>query len=1716
MSKQIRRKYKLVIVLAAIVVAGLALIRPLAWRSMAADLSHMAVDFDELVRDDDQFIYLSDVDPVRANVGYGTFLRDQASDGSKISLKHDGGTAVFDKGLWAHASSNLYYDLEAIGAREKGYDYFTAYVGLNTTSTAGNGVRFWVYGSNEESVAQGQCLTGSQYWDVLYNAENEVMLPGQEADYVRIDVSEYRFIRLQVDANGSNGQDHSVWADAKMAKEEYEPYVVDTLEEIDAELKKIDLNVSESDEHELMVLRRDLMKNVGQYTMTQFILESAENRETLEWLYNNLDVLRMYTTGGKPSGTYLQSLKVLNELYQEFKNTDLKDNQPMFEYPGRKRKELYQRMIIALSLTHSQQVRFWIRDTGAIAGSADSPNISRPLDRYWVYKRMYLVEGKLNRKVFENLEVEEMRYVMATETGDDEIEWMRDWLPTVNKGAYTYPPLPYVSIGNHYWYAQNYPTDPAEQQVLIDKYKLQGSAYDGSGDKTISGNYLIGFEANAPHLWMIHHYGGVCWQISNFGQNMQAAYGLPSTTVGQPGHVAYMNYSQNVDGVGQWALTNDVSGWAMTNFTGYTNIQTYHQVRQLNNWGATGSTYGLMNGKRYAYQGSYIPMAQAALNQFDKYEDSQILVRTADIYGDDLVKQAQIYEQALEKLDMNFDAWYGLIANYVAQAKTGAINGNTNIYEEWFALAKKLAENMKRYPVPVYDLLRTIIAQIPTNEQEAAGYNIATEMILTETLEWAANTSASEINTGYYLQGSLTNLMGKYLLGRLDNQVATFSFDGDEDTAGWLKLGSKYIASSAAWEYSLDGGKTWTVGADGNGWITEKGIKLTDEEIAQIGVDTDIKVHVQGVPREGNIYTIDITQATVPSTLYGNDLENRVVGVDMTMEWREVTTDENGERHEGEWVSYKESSPQRIGNVTIQVRVGATGTRLPSEASQDFVFTPNTDEEYRKYVAVSHLSIAGVSSQATGGNQNGNAIYAIDGNINTRWHSAWNASDRERWIAIKFDHKVDLSAIEYVPAAGGNGRILQADFYVTASDKPYNELTTEDFVLAGQISNNCDVSEVICQSAWPNVDNSAVRNFEFATKNEDGEWEYQPVKNVTYLVIKGRQTTAATGSFIAAKMFNFYEDRTNKTEPTASVAYSTMTPTNGDVIARLVNPSTEIEVTSTTNTGDPYTYRFTENGEFTFTFRDSNGEVGQAIAKVDWISRAIAAPEVVFTCVNDSGAENVEEVDCGGSRKVNRSVSAKLVFPEGSQIKILNNGFQVEDGDDYEAVAPNPDAGGMGGVESGTSLEGDEMSGDKDSLDPFTYLFMRNGEFTFEYEDAAGNRGSTTVIVHWIDKAAPKVEIEYSPREVTDGEVVARLVKVDREPDLIEDNPDPDTPEIDDDTLNDLLGEGYGGDDDDEMYDENGYQYGEEPIVTNNGGSNEYRFTENGEFVFEYRDEAGNRATAVATVDWIKKSEQPDNPEQPDVPDPDKPEQPDTPDNPEVPNWPEEPDISDYPENPNRPNVPGQTGGNQAGGSQTGNSGWTGGVSSGTGAGDRTEVADNNSGSTSGSSSSGTGGSLTVEAVGLPEGTKVQNRPLILNQAQKNQFGANSELYKLEFVTENGEISEERPTEVTITVKAGKKLEAVYIVKEDGTTEKVEFERVDDTHIVIKNPVPGDYLFDYEDEPKKTDADEAQKEDKDSTADRPWYTRPAWWVLGGIMVVVVAGTGAAMVNNRRR
>jgi len=1317
-----------------------------AGRTISAE---KVVHFESLGDQSDKYIYLSDMTYLPSSKsGYGSFLKDEAA---RISLQHEGATVSFPKGLWAHATSNLDYDLREY----QDYDYFTTFYGVNNTSNQNGSVKFYFYVSDD-----------AQNWRLVSEENPVVMRKGMAAGFVKIPIKGVNYLRLVADKDGSNANDHAVYGDAKLIKDSYRQYAVPSVDELDAEIKSQYSNttIEASPDYEMEVLRRNFVKGAGQYALTTFIEESVENREVLNWLYNDLDTMRMYTTGGKPSGSYLQSLRALTELYEAY-SSDMNDRTRLKTTAGT-RGELYKKMMITISLTHSQQVRFWVRDQGEMAGNASSPNISSPVKRYAVYKRMYLAD-KLVDTIFESLEVEEMRYLMATELGDDEIEWLNDYLTAINKPNYAWPPVPYISIGNHYWFDSNYAAE--NQQKWNDKYHLIGSNYLGNGDYSLSGNYKIGFEKYAPHLWMVMEHGGVCWQISNTGQNMVASRGIPSTTLGQPGHVAFANYEVK-NGVPIWALTNDVSGWQQTNFTGYTNTQTYHQVRQLNNWGARDNSY--LNINRFGYQGSYIVMAQAALNDFENYEKSQELTLSADIYGDDLAKQERLYREALQVQNINFDAWTGLVRTYMADESKTA--------EDYYNLAKEMAGSLKLYPVPFYDLMQAILSEVPvTAGNVSASYNAMIEMLLTNTLKEAAKVP-DQVYDGRYNQAGVTRTMANYLLGRLNNEVAKFSFDGDEETAGYLKLGAKYENSSAAWEFSLDGGRTWLGQEGGQGWVTDKSIKLTTEQIKSITAENDILVHIQGVPRsEENIYVIDITAQEKPSNLYANDNENRVIGVSTYAEWR---------YNDGEaWKAYRDEMPVLSGDASVQVRNGATGTKLASDYDT-YSFTVDTDTDERHYVPVAHLSIAGVSSQATA--QGRPATNAIDGNIHTNWHSAWNGTDTERFITIKFDHDVDLRAVEYYQGAGGNGKILDGTLYGSMDGETWETL------------------QQVKDWKWSSNDAIEYHTFELET----------PVR-VRYVKIVADK--ASNGNWFVARMFNFYEDLTNNPRLTAGVDYSTTEPTSGQVVARLVNPSEPISIT---NNDGKDTYIFNDNGEFTFEFEGKNsGQKGQVTARVDWIQHDAPVGRIVYGCVKDDMGDMDEEIDCSGARKVNRSVTARLVFDEDADVTILNNGVQTRSSDDNQ-------------------------SSDQDSLDPFTYLFMENGEFIFEYVDKAGNRGAAVARVDWIDKVAPVAKVEYSTTSETTGRVTARLVKTS---------------------------------DEDEDF-----------VVINNNGSDVYHFVENGEFMFEFRDEAGNRAATTARVDWITKSEErPDDPGDPD----DDPSNPD--DNPVGPVGPGPSDSDDIDDN---------------------------------------------------------------------------------------------------------------------------------------------------------------------------------------------------------------------------
>ena len=125
----------------------------------------------------------------------------------------------------------------------------------------------------------------------------------------------------------------------------------------------------------------------------------------------DLEALRYYITGGAPTGSYINSMNVLTKLYSAHKE-DLNDN-TQTEYTVRG--NLYKRMMISLSLTHSANVCLWI-------GGNQCSNANT---RYDIYKRMN-ANNLLNNKIFETLNIEEMRWVMNNNIDDEEIEWLNN------------------------------------------------------------------------------------------------------------------------------------------------------------------------------------------------------------------------------------------------------------------------------------------------------------------------------------------------------------------------------------------------------------------------------------------------------------------------------------------------------------------------------------------------------------------------------------------------------------------------------------------------------------------------------------------------------------------------------------------------------------------------------------------------------------------------------------------------------------------------------------------------------------------------------------------------------------------------------------------------------------------------------------------------------------------------------------------------------------------------------------------------------------------------------------------------------------------------------------------------------------------------------------------------------------------------------------------
>ncbi len=1323
--------------------------------------------------------YLSDIKYVaeESSVEWGSITLDsnletQYNNGL-ITLIVEGKKTHFLKGVSAHATSTLIYDI-----KDYDYDYFSAYIGVDESrANNGNGVKFYISTS-----------TDGTNWTLKTEANPSALKATDEAVHVKVDIRDANYIKLYCNNNGNNASDHSVYADAKLYKEGYEENQVEEVpfikkvEEYDKMLKNKSLEEQLEEENELVLLQRTFVNNVGYSLLQAIVNQQEEYREAVEWLMTDLDNLRLYVLGGEPDGgSYYNSIKELSRLYSAYK-ADFEDTTPTNNkwYPELTKGEVYKKMAIALSLTHATKVGYWAQ--------IDHPsNRSDSVKRYEIYKYLYdnkkfvVSQRQDHTPWFEALTVEEMRYVMNNITDDEELIWLNEY---TQKRINEHPNEEEKYLQPHTYIAYIWPNF---ENPIFHKQELKehwDQLFEG-----IFSIYHVTYSTETDHVykaWMsmrndIEETGAVCGGISKLGTHIRAAHGTPASVIGQPGHAAIIYYRKNEEGKGYWTIDNDVSGWAQSGKTERL------AIRMPLGWGNDSYVDG--------YAATYIVLAQEAMNDNVNYEKAEKILMTAGLYEGDLEKQEQIYREALKVQKINIDAWWGLINTYKANdAKTE---------EDYYKLAEELGEALMPFPLPMKNLLDQIGEKL-TSVQYSFQFTLLETRLLTE--------GKTYDSTERVLQPGITRTVATFLLGQTDTSLASFSFDGLN--AEKIVLASRYDNTGVRWEYSLDGKQTWKevfFEADQpHKW------QLTEEEIESITAENDICIHIVGTDRtnDANIYKIDIEDQKPLENVYANDLENRIVGVNTDTYWRYTERDQ--------WTSYSIASPDLTGNKTVQIRQGATGTKLASSASEVYTFTEDNQPEKRRYIRVSDLEVQEYLSQSIDGKRPFYAPNAIDGNMYTLWHTDFRynviTEGTKPFFTIKLNEPRYVSAVEFIQKKYKDNDpddIKSVIVYVSMDGTEWTE--------AGRIE-NC-------------TNYGTIQDITFA---ESIYAQYVKLDIETY------------NMFASFAMINVFEDVTkiDKTKPTAGIYYSTQEPTSSYVIARLDNPSTEIKITN--NDGHD-TYVFTENGEFTFEFEDKNGNTGSATAKVDWIDKSAPTANVeyqldgdkklrvlldsisedVYLLDQDNNKISYMEVKDGKVTKISYLDSLGNVYKiteldaDGNMRKVTytNTTGKVPTVASYVTTITNGEVSKEEFLdENGVSITLTEE--EKETLrrlqqvktNPLEYTFEESGNYEFKLLDKASNIAYKSIKADYLeDNNIIASDISYDITKVTNTNVVATI------------NP-------------------Y-------MINTKGEK--QEVEIINNHAANDHTFEDNGEFVFQYKDASDTENIEVkehkAKVDWIDK-----------------------------------------------------------------------------------------------------------------------------------------------------------------------------------------------------------------------------------------------------------------------
>jgi hypothetical protein len=1365
-------------------------------------------------------VYLSDLsyDTSLSSVS-GSVMKDANPSSGAIGLIINGTGTTFKKGVGVNAPSEVVYNLEALS---KVVTNFSAYVGIDKSKGANGSAKVTILASKD-----------GQDWTVI--DDTGVIYGNTSAEYVNVSFSGYKYLKLKSEALGTSGQNQVVFAEAKLVKDDYDVnnevyYGFKSLSQYDASISSRTVEENFAN-HKKEILEREFVNRVGYENILYCSRYEVGVYDALKWLQTDSNALELFIEAGDfYSGTGYNALVALGKLYNEC-SADLSNLQ-------------YKKMIIATAVGYSKNIKTFLVNYGGNCVGA------HPVESYKNFKEIYDNGGFVRQSEFESYPMELVRAVMDARINYDEMLWLRDYIEK------KYPSSTQLNNWrryNGYGYASYVNTAYNKPEFYSEENKDKWNEKYGFLDYGVSYG-----ESSLYRIWMFMESGAICWGLSGLGMVLNELQGIPAIGTFQPGHEAYLLYSQDSSGNGKWSISDDISGWGKSYTRWGTTTQTEH--RMLLGWGQ--KEYNTVNNQNIPNT-SYILLAQDALNHYDDYLNSMYYQLIANSYDVDSSEYKTALDKSLECYDKNLDSIYNLYKYYLANPST------TN--EDWYNLAKMISEKYTYFPLPMYELTNLIKAQV---DDELT--NISIEMMQNNAL-----ISSSVATSAESLQPDAAKQVANQLLGNINSSLATFSFSGDN--ANKIIINEKYANSTIQVRVSLDGGSTWEKFEDGSEFTLNHVIELTPEQVEKINATDDILVGLMGTTEN---YAIDIKEGkSLGSDIYKNDLENSLFGAIDNLQY---SLDEGVT-----WSDY-------VGGLNPNVRFdGAIRVYFrykPYDCytygpSGYYTFSDDNVDETSKYVQLKNVSIYDFSSEQTNTDKAANNM--LDGNANTRWHTTWDWSDTNKYISVEFDKVRYINKIGYMPYTDDSGEMKSGNVYVSMDGENWTKVY--EYKDLPNVANNTwkyITLDKTYEAKYIRIDSTESyyktieqKDLYFAGSQlsfyEDTTMTYNPEEDVTIKysneeatnqnvtatielpegckIVEGESTThefTENGDFT----FNYLDANGNqhsatatvnnidKTAPSMNYEFDETNPTNKDVtltITGFSEPDVKVigideldengqvvkseDFTSTEDPSKndvdsafsiyPNSYTFTDNKTVVFRIMDKAGNVSTTQVKVNWIDKKAPIATITYD-VNDP---------------TNKDVTATITFDE-EDVTITNNGGKN------------------------------------------TYTFNGNDEFTFEFVDKAGNTGTAKAEVKWIDKELSKATVEYSETELTNNNVLATITGLAEDEEVISEGGNTHLFE-DNGTFDFVVRDSVGNittitakvDNIDKVvptvdisYDVKDWTNGSVKATLTNAsehitilnpsdGSDYHVFDDNGEFTFRFVDDAGNIGTATAKVDWIDK-----------------------------------------------------------------------------------------------------------------------------------------------------------------------------------------------------------------------------------------------------------------------